>query len=214
MKILIGKIIVDVLTSLYQPFWFAILLSFMFMFFYLYAKYPNEAGRGWKESARTWIRHFKKEKSFRQMYFLAFYVTMVLFKTLVNRNMWMNPLSDIWGTWGIYKYDSVTGNRVVTSECIENFVLLLPYIILVFWNFEEKIFGQRVYLRKIILEGIKISFITSLTIELLQLFLRLGTFQISDLFFNTLGGMVGGIIYFIVNVILERKQRSKKKFEN
>lgn len=33
---------------------------------------------------------------------------------------------------------------------------------------------------------------------MLQLFLRLGTWQLSDLFFNTLGGFIGGFIYWSV----------------
>ncbi len=45
-------------------------------------------------------------------------------------------------------------------------------------------------------------------IELLQLLLRLGTFQISDLFFNTAGGLVGGIVYFLVNAVMERIRRA------
>lgn len=60
---------------------------------------------------------------------------------------------------------------------------------------------------KIILKSIQIAFLSSLTIELLQLFLRLGTFQISDLFFNTIGGLAGGIIYFLVNAVTERIRR-------
>ena len=75
------------------------------------------------------------------------------------------------------------------------------------WNFEEKIFGKKVYIGKIILKSIQIAFLSSLTIELLQLFLRLGTFQISDLFFNTMGGLAGGIIYFLVNAVAERIRR-------
>lgn len=211
MKTIIGKIVVDVLTSVYQPFWFAILLSVMSMYFYLYVNYPQEAGKGWKQAVRTWIKTFKKDREFRKRYFLVFYITMVLFKTLVNRNMWMNPLSDVWGVWGIYRYDQATKTWVITSECIENLILLMPYIMLVFWNFEEKIFGKRVYLRKIIRKSIEIAFLSSLTIELLQLFLRLGTFQISDLFFNTLGGLIGGILYFWVNLIGERRRMRKEK---
>ena len=203
MKIIIGKIIIDILTSIYQPFWFAILLSIMTMFFYLYG-----AGKGWKAAVYTWVSHFKKDREFRKKYILFFYITMVLFKTLINRNMWMNPLSDVWGVWGIYTYNSVTGQRVLTSECIENFLLFMPYIILIFWNFEEKIFGKKVYIGKIVLESIKIAFLSSLTIELLQLLLRLGTIQISDLFFNTVGGLVGGIIYFLVNAGIERIRRA------
>lgn len=210
MKTIIGKIIIDVLTSVYQPFWFAVLLSVMSMFFYLYVHCPQEAGQGWKRALQTWIRSFKENREFRKRYFLVFYVTMVLFKTLVNRNMWMNPLSDVWGVWGIYRYDAATGRWVVTSECIENLILLMPYIILLFWNYEEKIFGHRVYLRKIIQKSIKLAFLSSLTIELLQLFLRLGTFQISDLFFNTLGGLIGGIIYFGINLIAERRRVRKQ----
>ena len=83
----------------------------------------------------------------------------------------------------------------------------MPYIVLMFWNFEEKIFGKKVYIGKIILKSIQIAFLSSLTIELLQLFLRLGTFQISDLFFNTIGGLTGGIIYFLVNAVAERMRR-------
>ena len=160
-----------------------------------------------KAAIRTWIVHFKRDREFRKKYILFFYITMVLFKTLINRDMWMNPLCDVWGVWGIYRYNTVTGQRILTSECIENFFLLMPYIVLMFWNFEEKIFGKKVYIGKIILKSIQIAFLSSLTIELLQLFLRLGTFQISDLFFNTIGGLAGGIIYFLVNAVAERIRR-------
>ncbi len=208
MKTIIGKIIIDILISIYQPFWFAILLSIMTMFFYLYVKCPEGAGKGWKVAVYTWISYFKKDREFRKKYILFFYITMVLFKTLINRDMWMNPLSDVWGVWGIYTYNSETGQRVLTLECIENFFLLMPYIILIFWNFEGKIFGKKVYIGKIVLESIKIAYLSSLTIELLQLLLRLGTFQISDLFFNTAGGLVGGIVYFLVNAVMERIRRA------
>ena len=42
----------------------------------------------------------------------------------------------------------------------------------------------------------EIAFIFSISIEVLQLFLRLGTFQLSDLFYNTVGGMIGGLMYY------------------
>ena len=41
------------------------------------------------------------------------------------------------------------------------------------------------------------AFLFSLTIEFLQLFLRLGTFQLSDLCYNTLGGAMGGVLYWM-----------------
>ena len=33
-------------------------------------------------------------------------------------------------------------------------------------------------------------------IEMLQLLLRLGTFQLPDIFYNTVGGVVGGLVYY------------------
>ena len=43
---------------------------------------------------------------------------------------------------------------------------------------------------------VKIAFIFSISIEMLQLLLRLGTFQLSDIFYNTVGGVLGGLIYY------------------
>ena len=40
-----------------------------------------------------------------------------------------------------------------------------------------------------------LAFIFSISIEMLQLLMRLGTFQLSDIFYNTVGGMLGGLMY-------------------
>ena len=34
---------------------------------------------------------------FRKLFCLIFFIVMFLFRTLLNRNMWMNPLSDVMG---------------------------------------------------------------------------------------------------------------------
>ena len=39
---LLGKILTNILTALYEPFGFSLLLSFLAMFFYLYAYEPAE----------------------------------------------------------------------------------------------------------------------------------------------------------------------------
>ena len=147
MKTIIGKITIDILTSIYQPFWFAILLSIMTMFFYLYVKCPEGAGKGWKAAIRTWIVHFKRDREFRKKYILFFYITMVLFKTLINRDMWMNPLCDVWGVWGIYRYNTVTAIVFNIRVYIKFFPAYAVYSINV-WNFERKIFGKKVYIGK------------------------------------------------------------------
>ena len=57
---LLGKIFTNILTALYEPFGFSLLLSFLAMFFYLYAYKPIEAGKGWKNAMVTPLA---KEKS-------------------------------------------------------------------------------------------------------------------------------------------------------
>ncbi len=57
---LLGKIITNILTALYEPFGFSLLLSFLAMFFYLYAYEPIHAGKGWKNAIVTWYQKFKE----------------------------------------------------------------------------------------------------------------------------------------------------------
>ena len=188
---LLGKILTNILTALYEPFGFSFLLSFLVMFFYLYAYEPTAAGRGWKNAIVTWYQKFKESVFFRKLFLLAFVTSMILFRTLLNRNLWMNPLSDVMGGWGIW--ETVNGERQLTTECIENVIMMVPFSAVVMWTFEEKIGNGW---KKILWYGGKITFGFSLMIEMLQLLLRLGTFQLSDIFYNTVGGLIGGLMYY------------------
>ena len=188
---LLGKILTNILTALYEPFGFSLLLSFLVMFFYLYAYEPTAAGKGWKNAIVTWYQKFKESVFFRKLFLLAFVTSMILFRTLLNRNLWMNPLSDVMGGWGIW--ETVNSERQMTTECRENVIMMVPFSAVVMWTFEEKI--GKVW-KKILWYSGKITFGFSLTIEMLQLLLRLGTFQLSDIFYNTVGGMIVGLIYY------------------
>ena len=53
---LLGKILTNILTAFYEPFGFSLLLSFLAMFFYLYAYEPTHAGEGWKRAIVTWYK--------------------------------------------------------------------------------------------------------------------------------------------------------------
>lgn len=192
---IIERIIKNVLTALYQPFAFAVILAVLFMFLYLFAQ-----EHGWKSVFGQWWGKFKSSKNFRRIFLLTFYVAMILFRTLLNRNMWANPLSNVIGVWGLYNEKGE-----MTTEAIENLALFIPFIILLLWCFREKIIGEKRTFINIIWQSVKITFLFSVTIEFLQLFLRLGTFQLSDLFYNTLGGMIGGTIYAIVYKAKHRK---------
>mgnify|MGYP005758662885 CR=1 FL=1 len=93
----IGDIISNILTAIYQPFGFSILSAVLLMFFYLYAK-----EHGWKTSIQIWIKEFKSLKEFRRLFCLAFFVMLMLMRTLLNRNMWANPVSDVMGGWTLW----------------------------------------------------------------------------------------------------------------
>lgn len=188
---LLGNIFTNILTAFYEPFGFSLLLSFLVMFFYLYAYKAQDAGKGWKNAIGTWYKEFKKSIYFRKLFLLAFVASMILFRTLLNLNLWMNPLSNVMGGWGIWKM--VNGEQKLTTECIENVIMMIPFTSIVMWTFGENIGNSW---KKILWQSWKIAFIFSVSIEMLQLLLRLGTFQLSDIFYNTVGGAVGGLMYY------------------
>lgn len=195
------KIMTNVLEALYRPFGFAVIMTVTFMFLYLYAK-----ENGWKTVIRRWMEAFKGDSQFRKVLFLVFYTTMILFRTLINRDLWLNPLTDIKGVWGLYN-----SKGEFTTEVIENLMLFIPFAILLLWSFHEKILGEKNRLGRAIWQSTKNVFVFSLCIETLQLLMRLGDFQLSDLFYNTLGGFVGGLIYWCGYKIFHRKISKGKK---
>ena len=152
-----------------------------------------------KSACLAWIRTFKNSLFFRKLFCLVFFTVMILFRTLLNRNMWMNPLSDVMGGWWIWEKQS-DGTMTLTTECFENIALMLPFTFLLMWTAKEKLLkakGRQICFTSIFWYSIKAAFLFSLTIEFLQLFLRLGTFQLSDLCYNTLGGAMGGVLYWM-----------------
>lgn len=196
-------IIYDVFSTLYKPFWAALLLSFMFMFLYQYAK---EHGWGKENIVRkvflTWIDFFKESLMFRKVFLLAFCTAMILLKTIFNRSIWIDPLGKLFENWWIYdKYGRLS------VEPLENVILFMPFTILLLWTFGEKLIGEELTLKKIIKVTAKITGVFSLSVELFQLIFFVGTFQLSDLVYNILGGVIGGIIYYAGVKIKERMKR-------
>ncbi len=201
MKEPIEKIITNILKSIYQPFLFAIVISFLIVFVSMYLE--KYQGMEWKAQLKRalldWKTKFVRSKKTRRIFYFSFITTLILFKTLFSREMWLNPLTDVLGVWGLYKK-----NGQFTTEIFENILLFIPFV-LFFFLFLETTTKRTFRFLKIIGESIVVSFVFSLAIETLQLFLRLGTWQLSDLCFNTLGGVVGGLLYWI-SVKIRRKK--------
>lgn len=188
---LLKTIIANILTSLYHSFWVALLVAILFMF--VWKNYSS-----FKQAASQWMHWFKTEIEFRRMFALTFYSVMIIFRTLLNRSLWGYPLSNVIGVWGLYNNEGK-----LTTEVPENLALFIPFTILLLWTYRDKILNNDkkdnsgVSLPNVLWQSTKIVFLFSFTIEMLQLFLRLGTWQLSDLFFNTLGGFIGGLLYWI-----------------
>lgn len=197
---ILNKIAYSVLSALYQSFWTALFIAFLSMFLFLYGKEHR-----WKEKILhtvfiTWIDSFKVSLTFRRIFYLAFYTSMILLRTVLNRGIWTDPLGKIFGGWGLYE------DGQLTTEAIENFMLFIPFSILLLWVFHEKILGSKTLVfKQTIWLATKTVGIFSFIIEFAQLLFHIGTFQISDLCYNTLGGVVGGMIYYLGVKIKTRK---------
>ena len=196
------KILKNVLAALYKPFWAAMLIAFLAMYLYLYCKQnkwkPVEV---FKKSIELWVKSFKEDIKFRKIFLLTFYVAMILCRTMLYRDFWTNPLSDSMGGWG---FKDAKGQ--LTTESIENIMLFIPFIMLVLWIFQKELLGENHRFINTVWVATSTVGVISLIIEFSQLLFHLGTFQISDLVYNTLGGTVGGVIYYIIYKIRHRNE--------
>lgn len=193
-----STILYNIFIAIYESAGFALCLAFLFMFFFMCAK-----KNGWKESLKIWVDNFKTSGEFRKAFVFVFYISMVLFRTLFNRQIWINPLRDIMGGWSFYSSEGK-----LSGENIENIALLIPFPMLLFWcQGAEQFKSLGVY--RIIIKGIFVTFTFSAIIEFSQLFFSLGTFQISDFVYNTFGGMCGSIFYCFFIKMHTKKLKNK-----
>ena len=196
---IVRKIIFHVLESLYKPLGATIIITILYMIAYLFVEEV-----GVKEVFRRCVCTFKVNSRFRKVSLLVFYTTMILFRTVLYRDIWENPFSDVVGVWGLHN-----AQGELTTEILENIALFIPFTVILLWCYQKRILGQIVGFGKTLWKSTKIVFVFSLSIECLQLFLRLGTFQLSDLFYNTLGGFVGGLIYWCGYMFVHRKKHKE-----
>lgn len=187
MHAIVDRICVNIISALYQYLFVSIVMAALFMLLYMECKKI-----GLKAVFYNWINEFKKSKEYRRIYALAVYTCLILFRTIFCRQIWGNPIGDVLGNWRLHFSDGT-----LSTELIENIFLFIPFSMLVLWALEDKILKGRKDFLQICYGTIKISFLFSLGIELCQIVLRVGTFQISDLVTNTGGGLIGGIIYWI-----------------
>lgn len=184
-----AEVIRNVLTSLYQQLNAAILLACLASFALLYVE-----EHGVKNSIKAWWKRICNDKEFRRVIYLVFYIGMLLFRTLLCRPYYTNTLGNVLGNW----YFKDEAGKLYT-EGIENVILFIPFTILLLWALKKKLRNNK--FTYLIAVSFGMSFGLSVLIECLQFFLKLGGFQLSDIFFNSLGGVVGGIIFYLCNIV-------------
>jgi glycopeptide antibiotics resistance protein len=91
------------------------------------------------------------------------------------------------------KYHNELGMTAVLTNILGNIVCFIPF------GFMLPILSTKA--RKFILVCL-ISFELSIVIEITQLIFKVGSFDVDDIVLNTLGGLVGFILYYTVNKLV------------
>ena len=95
-------------------------------------------------------------------------------------------------------YSGHLGASSVFTNLIGNVVAFIPFGIFlpILTNNRLKFFQVTVF-----------TFALTLAIEMIQLMSRVGIFDVDDMILNTLGGIIGYLLFFVWKSIKERKER-------
>lgn len=108
-----------------------------------------------------------------------------------------DPFAKVWGGWGItdqtYYYE---------LSSIFNVIIFLPLCTLLFL-FLKTVLQKDPDIKKLTAISAGTGFLISCMIEGLQIILRAGTFQVSDLFYNTLGAVLGIFVFIALKKAAE-----------
>ena len=184
----------DVFYSVYQYLGFGLIFALICMI-----ALPEVEHKGLKKCLVHQWHKLRTDKITRYKFAFFTILFMVLSRTLICRNIWQCPWENIIGEWGIF-----TSEGTLNTEGMLNVFLFVPLA-----YFGVPGFCQQDGLDKEILFNIvKTSFGFSCLIEICQLFFRVGTFQLSDIFQNTLGGFIGVAVWAMQQKIMKRGRKN------
>lgn len=149
--------------------------------------------RGKDIKARLDIRKIAK------LFFTSLYFCFLVEITLLHRvGIPQNPpLSEVWTGWSIFETDMI---MYVDSTPVINIVMMMPMALITKYVIKIK--------DKYILKTMLLSLSSSVIIESCQVIFRLGTLQVSDLTYNTIGGAIGCLaILLIIKLYNNHKQK-------
>lgn len=83
-----------------------------------------------------------------------------------------------------------------------NIAIFMPFGALIRWVVNRKIYWY---------QAVMYTLLLSLSVEVLQLVSRVGSFDIDDIILNTLGGLFGFWVYHILKLINKRSEKDERK---
>ena len=128
---------------------------------------------------------------------LGIYIMILFYLTLAGRKQ-VDPLINVFGGWLPFKRSNQTWN----IDALYNIFLLTPLTFFLGKSFPH--ITKKNLFKKMIL----ISFGISFFIEINQLIFAIGTFQVSDLVYNTISGVIGGVIYKMSYKITSEQEKT------
>lgn len=195
----IGIVLRDCLGTVSDYALASLIFTGLFAITYLYVK-----EHGLKNTFLQIKNELMQHKEFRIKCAFIFVCFMIADRTILGRTGWVYPLTNPIGDLGIY-----TSDGSFNFDLFENIVLFIPLIAVLPVAFPNVLKGREHNLWKSISRLTLIGFIYSLSIETTQLLLRLGKFQFSDMVFNTVGGLIGAVIWRAYYKFISIRRRSK-----
>lgn len=172
---------------------FSLIPAFIFAFLVILA-IPVFQRNGIKKVFKIFFDDIKENKRNLYLLFFLMYTFIVFYRTVLQRDFTYSPLDNVFGGWKIY----MTKYTGLDYQVIGNILMFVPFSLFFCLMKQEK------SIKHLFLFSALFSFAFSLLIELNQLIFSKGTFQFSDIVYNTLGGLTGAILYLLVKLIINK----------
>ncbi len=144
----------------------------------------------------------KKIQQFCAYISFVAYEILLFDKAVFGRKLKWNPWEKLWISW----YPKLDRYGKMDWTPLLNVFMFSPLLFLLCGMF-PRFFERRGYIK-----GLLIGFISSLLIESLQAITCLGTFQISDLVYNTISGAIGVLVFNLCQKAYYKRKIYNKQF--
>ena len=91
---------------------------------------------------------------------------------------------------------------LVTMNLFGNIIAFVPFGALIRWVINRSVRWYQV---------LGYTFLLSLSVEVLQLIAKVGVFDVDDLLLNSLGGLIGFWVYYLLRTVDRRRENSDKR---